>query len=168
MNQKTLSMAGMVLMLGIGVLLVIRPGMALHIVVIMMAAMMLLNSLLVVLAYFNEKEERNPVNLATAVLTMVLGVIGLIRPRSLAEMFPLIMGIAFAVSGLSALAGSCFDWKMQIGLWLPRMILGLVLIGLAVLLILNPFSSALTLTRIIGWFLIFFGGCGLVSAISRH
>ncbi|MBO4837906.1 MAG: DUF308 domain-containing protein [Lachnospiraceae bacterium] len=167
MTQKNVSLTQMVIVAAVGLLLVIKPGFAVRTVLIVLAAMLLLNGLIEVLTCLSEKAERDMVKLLGGIVMMLLGVLALLKLRWAEDFFPILCGIGFALGGLNALLSA---WRMRrdrTGYFQIPLVFGVILIILAVVLWADPFGAAVSLTRIVGWFLVFTGACGIVMALSK-
>lgn len=166
MNQKNTSVLAALLTLGIGVFLIIRPGTALRTVVIILSVMLLINGVLAGLAYFNERPSRQEVTLLAAALAVLLGVFGLLRPATFVSLFPIMCGVGFVLGGLGGLAAAYKEQGLDTGISLLRFLVCGLLIALGVVMFINPFSSAVTMTRVLGWFLAVSGGLGLLAQLT--
>ena len=167
MNQKNMGALGALLLLFMGIFLIIRPGTALRTVVIFLSVILLINGVIMGLAYFNERESRLSMNLAGACVAILFGVVGLLRPNTIVSIFPIICGVGFVLGGLGGLAGAYQERQKDAGTGLLRVLVAALLIVIGVVMFINPFSSALTMTRVTGWFLAISGGFGVLLAMTK-
>nr|MBQ6242909.1 DUF308 domain-containing protein [Lachnospiraceae bacterium] len=167
MTQKKISLTQMLIVAAVGLLLVIKPGFAVRTVIIVLAAMLLLNGLIEVLTCLTEKKERDTVKLAGGILTMLLGAGALVKLDWAEAAFPILCGIGFAAGAVNALLAAYRMKRDRSGYFQIPLVLGLILIVLAVLLWTDPFGAAVSVTRVVGWFLLFAGVCGIIAAVSK-
>ena len=167
MTQKNVSLAQMVIVAAVGLLLAFKPGFAVRTVLVVLAAMLLVNGLIGVLTCLSEKEERDMVKLIGAVVMMLLGGLALLKLRWAEDFFPILCGVGFAAGGLNALLAAYRMRRDRTGYFQIPAVCGAILIILAVVLWIDPFGTAVSLTRVVGWFLVFSGACGIVTALSK-
>lgn len=149
------------MMVAVAVLLIIKPDTMLNLVVIILGAGILLDGIIHVVSYILTSKEMKAYSndLFIGIIGVLAGVIILVGKTIIISMIPIIIGIWLIVKAII---------KLQIGLnlksleqksWLEIFIMALVSFAFGVLVLLNPFGTAITVTVISGVFL-------LITAIS--
>lgn len=121
----------------------------------------------VVAAYLFRDVRRNAYSndFVGGLVSILLGLFIIYKVELIISLIPFILGIAVIVSGFIKLQ-SCIDVRrMGYGNGLALFLLALVNMVLGVVLVLNPFDTAIVLFRIIGAGLIFSGVSDLVTSL---
>lgn len=121
----------------------------------------------VVAAYLFRDVRRNAYSndFVGGLVSILLGLFIIYKVELIISLIPFILGIAVIVSGFIKLQ-SCIDVRrMGYGNGLALFLLALVNMVLGVVLVLNPFDTAIVLFRIIGVGLIFSGVSDLVTSL---
>lgn len=100
------------------------------------------------------------VDLIAGVVLAAVGLIALFKPEILISVLPLVLGLIILMDGLVTINQAMnlkkldYRWKYLLGIGIAVGILGLILV-------INPFGSAMVLMRFLGITLIVDGGCEL-------
>lgn len=152
-------------MFALGLVLLIFPGLAYDLIFSLVGTAIIIVGLLGVLRYFKLDSQAavGSTQLATGLITVVLGVLVILFRNSLVSLLPL----AF---GLILLAGGIFKLQRALGLrslgaqkWFIELLISLLCIVLGVVVVFNPFRTATTLTRLVGAGLVVESAAGVIS-----
>lgn len=157
-NQSVFTIIYLIL----GVILLIHPMAVGKLVCYTIGILSLCYGLWRIYGYWKIREMAGffQIDLITGVILAVLGVIALSRPSLLLSILPLILGLIILMDGLVTLNKALnlrkmdYRWKYLLSWSLVVMILGIVLV-------INPFGSALLMMRFLGAALIVDGAAEL-------
>jgi len=159
------------LCIGLGVVLIIYPQMSTSIICYAFGAILVICAVFHVVLYLKYKKENNLINfnLIIAVITGVIGLWIMLNPEMVIMIIPIIFGIVLIIHGI-------IDFKQAFELkekyykyWWFVLILGVLNIGLALILFVNPFSTTATLIVMIGVSFVYDGvsDIWIISRISK-
>lgn len=147
----------------IGILLIIAPEISLEILSYIVATMLLLNG--IILLVLDYKLGRYLVlfeNTVSATLSIVLGILVLLNPKSITIFIPIVFGIWFIIT-------SIFKCKLALLLGDDNKYLSVIISILTmicgILLIIRPYSGAITLAFITGIVLITYSVMDIIDTI---
>jgi uncharacterized membrane protein HdeD (DUF308 family) len=135
-----------------GILLVLRPATSARVICGVLGVMALIYGAIKILGYFSRDIYglAFQFDLALGILMLALGLIMLIIPDKVISFLPFVVGIFVLIDGVFRVQTSIDARRFGLGKWW-LIFLGAVLCIIAgLLLMLNPFSSAMVLTVIVG------------------
>ena len=154
-----------ILFLIVGILLLCRPGDALNIVSYSLGGMLIIWGVIQMIQFFVKKNSQNyfDISFVVGIFVSIFGVIILLKPRIIADIIPLMLGIWMIINGVTKLAFSLTINKKSKSLSTIIIAIAIVVVGL--LLVINPFAGAEILTQLIGVTMIVYSILDLVGAI---
>lgn len=145
---KNLSVITILASLIIGIILIIRPDGALHFVSLFCGASIILLGIGSWIYFF---AKDNSVFMAvTGTLALITGIVVCVKYKSIISFFLIVFGVFLIVSGIVDLV-SAFNVK-SIGVrgWIFPMITAIATVILGIIITVNPFSSVIFATRLLG------------------
>ena len=143
------SLAGSVLLVALGVLLLLRPDFATATVAAVLGWILIGGgAILIAVAILNWDVTGVP-ELVFGIVAAAAGIFIVIRPNFLASAFGIIIGLYLGFQAISTLI-TALKLKESGYVFVPTLVLGLVLLALALVLILVPMSLSRLLVRIVG------------------
>lgn len=155
------SLAGSLLLLALGVLLLLRPDFATTTVASILGWILIAGGAILIAVTVLNWKVMGLTELIVGVAAAAAGIFIVIRPGFLVSAFGIIIGIYLAIHALTAIANSLTMKKMGKN-FLPLLIMGLVMLVLALVLIFVPLDFSHLLVRIVGGFIIAGGLANLV------
>ena len=154
-----------VLFLILGILLLCRPGDALNIVSYSLGGMLIIWGVIQMIQFFIKKDSQNyfDFSFVVGIFVSIFGVIILLKPRIIADIIPLMLGIWMIINGVTKLAYSLTINKKSKSL--STIIISIAILVVGLLLVINPFAGAEILTQLIGIALIVYSILDLVEVI---
>ena len=154
--------------LAIGLLLVIFPDFAGKAVCYLIAAVLITRGLTSIIARYRNKNLPQPVvfELMGGLTTCFMGLFVALRSDVLISIIPFIVGMFLLLSSVSSLQKAFELKRMNYAKWNHGLIFTLIKLALAVIIVMNPFGTAMTLTRFIGGCLVWDGATGLVTVFE--
>ena len=146
--------------------LILKPEDAIHLLSYALGMILLIWGLVSIVKFFSNKESQNYLEFSfiVGVFVFIFGVIILIKPNTIANIIPLLLGIWMLINGVTKLS-----YSLSINRNNPApgsiIVSGLIIIC-GILLTLNPFSGAKALTQIIGGTLILYSILDLIECIT--
>jgi uncharacterized membrane protein HdeD (DUF308 family) len=148
-NALLKSLAGSVLLVALGVLLLLRPDFATATVAAVLGWILIGGgAILIAVAILNWDVTGVP-ELVFGIVAAAAGIFIVIRPNFLASAFGIIIGLYLGFQAISTLI-TALKLKESGYVFVPTLVLGLVLLALALVLILVPMSLSRLLVRIVG------------------
>lgn len=155
------SLAGSLLLIALGVLLLLRPDFATATVASVLGWILIGGGAILIAVTLLNWNVMGVTELMVGVAAAAAGIFIVIRPDFLASAFGIIIGIYLAIHGLAAIANSLTMKKLGKN-FLPLLIMGLLMLVLALVLFFVPMSLSRLLVRIVGGLIILVGLANLV------
>lgn len=154
--------------LAIGLLLVIYPGFTGKAICYLIAAALITKGAGNILARYRNKSLPAPVvfELMGGIMTCFLGLFVALRSEMLISIIPFVVGMFLLVSSVTSLQKAFELKRMNYAGWNHGLIFTLIKMALALIIVMNPFGTAMTLTRFIGGCLVYDGATGLVTVFE--
>lgn len=158
-NLKANELISAIICLIIGVVLIIWPGTSVRVVCMVVGGALFLYGAIQIILYLvsSERTVYQQGMLIFGIVLAVLGVVILLKPDSVIQLIPIIMGIIIAIHGLHNAVQAVDLKKMDYANWWVAFLLGVATIALGCFLVFKPFDAINTVIRIIGAFLIYDG-----------
>lgn len=149
----------------LGLLLLIWPNMAVNVLLNGIGIFCIVVGLILIVRYFMLDTRQAIISNDLAIgLTWIAGGILIIVLKSLLiSILPFVFGLVVLIGGLAKVQGALSFKRMNSMHWYLELICALVSIVHGVLILLNPFSTALLLMRVIGAALLLEGVTDLIS-----
>lgn len=158
-NLKANELISAIICLIIGAVLIIWPGTSVRVVCMVVGGALFLYGAIQIILYLvsSERTVYQQGMLIFGIVLAVLGVVILLKPDSVIQLIPIIMGIIIAIHGLHNAVQAVDLKKMDYANWWVAFLLGVATIALGCFLVFKPFDAINTVIRIIGAFLIYDG-----------
>lgn len=115
----------------------------------------------------NFKEDtRSELDLIYSVVCIVLGIVVIKNPQAIASIIPFVIGVVIIINSATKLQYSMELKENQNNLWKSTMILALITTVCGIVLIFNPFSGAVLITRIVGILILIYSILDIISTLS--
>ena len=152
----------------IGLLLFIYPDFTGRAICYVIAAILICKGVTSIIARYTNKALPKPVafELMGGITTCFAGVFVARRSDMLISIIPFIVGIFLLVSSVSGLQKAFEMKRMNYAKWNHGLIFTVVKLILALIIVMNPFGTAMALTRFIGACLAWDGATGLVTVFE--
>ena len=152
----------------IGLLLLIYPGFTGKAICYMIAAALITKGLGNIIARYGNKNLPRPVvyELMGGISTCFIGLFVALRSEVLISIIPFVVGMFLLVSSIVSLQKAFELKRMNYAKWNHGLIFTLIKLALALVIVMNPFGTAMTLTRFIGGCLAYDGATGLVTVFE--
>ena len=152
----------------IGLLLVIYPGFTGKVICYLIAAALIAKGAGSIMARYRNKSLPPPVvfELMGGISTIFIGLFVALRSEMLISIIPFVVGMFLLVSSVTSLQKAFELKRMNYSGWNHGLIFTLIKLALALIIVMNPFGTAMTLTRFIGGGLVYDGATGLVTVFE--
>lgn len=162
---KTNNVLAAVVQLIVGIILMLYPHGSLNLMCRLAGCGILIYGIVRLADAIREKETGFSV--AMAVIFIIVGVFFLAKPETLASIAPLLIGVVLIANGIINLSNA-FSNKEFLGRRFGSAAAGAMLVMiLGVVIILNPFSTASMITRVIGISLLLAAVENLISIVKK-
>lgn len=150
-----------VIILVLGVFLFIQPDTIIRMISIILGGIILIPGITSLIDYFKNKYQPS---LITGIVTIIIGLILIINTKLVASILPFILGIYFIVNGINRLQYA-LELKRQRINYTISLTFSILIIICGILFIINPFSGALVITKVMGIFMIVYAILDLTNSI---
>lgn len=158
-RSKNDSLLTAIITVAAGLILLLHPGDTLNAAARLIGGALLLIGCVTVVLQLLKKESKSTGAIILAAVEIVLGVVIMSAPGFIVSLFPVIVGILIAASGVSDLLEVNRIRKLG-GRWTAALILSVITLILGLVILLNPFKTMAALVRVIGFVLIYQGVTG--------
>ncbi len=152
-----------IVMLVVGVFFIAFPYKSLSVMVTLVGILAIVGGIAAAVIYF-KSETKNPIeslNLLLGIIAIVVGIMFIARPSTLINIINIVIGLTLIAGGIMNLANTSV-YHVIIG---PIGIVPYVItILFGILLLVNPWGSGGTLTRVMGIFILYEGIVDIVTA----
>ena len=157
-SSKTFTLCSLIL----GILLVFQSETTLVTISYIIGGMLML----VGISAFLKKEKGNKeMSYIYGVIAIILGILVVINPKAIASIVPFVIGILILINGAAKLQLAMTLRALGHNLWKSTMIVAVVSALFGVILLLNPFSGAVNMVRVIGIIVIVFS---IIDLLTSH
>lgn len=152
----------------LGLLLTFQSEVTIVSISYVIAAVIIMVGVVAGLRYIkNFKEDtRSELDVIYSVVCIVLGIVVIKNPQAIASIIPFVIGIVIIINSATKLQYSMELKENQNNLWKSTMILALITTVCGIILIFNPFSGAILITRIVGILILIYSVLDIISTIS--
>lgn len=149
----------------VGAILMFMPNLTNKIIGIVVGIIFLLSGLNSVYKYFNRDGAKlYSMNLVFGILYALLGIVLIIYPFTVVEFVTVCLGIFMIINGVSKANYALWLKRGNEDSWLITLATGILIAIIGLLVIFNPFAS-LTLTKLVGVFLIITGALDIMDIV---
>lgn len=152
-----------VLTFAIGLLLVIWPALTGRALCWLLAAVLIAKGLTGIVSRYRRGGAILPFEMMGSATSLLAGLYVGLRSDVIISIIPFICGLFLLISGISGLQNAFTMKRMNYGGWNHGLIFTVIKVVLAGIIVMNPFGTAMTLTRFIGGCLVYDGAAGLIT-----
>jgi len=157
-NKIVIAIAGIIF----GIILIVHAAAAVDALVRILGAILLVASAVYLIRYFMQKETKQNAFVVMGIILAAAGLFFVIRPDTIVNLFPLIIGIVLILSGVSDLVHAIGLNKAKVQGALVFIVLSILVIVLGVVVLLHPGTVADMLVTVMGISLLINGALDLV------
>lgn len=152
----------------IGLLLIIYPAFTGKALCWLIAGLLIGKGAGSIISRYRNKNLPAPVvlELMGGIMTIFIGIFVATRSEMLISIIPFVVGLFMLVSGITGLQKAFELKRMNYARWNHGLIFTIIKLILAVVIVNNPFGTAMALTRFIGCCLAYDGFTGLVTVFE--
>ena len=164
--KPTAAFYGLICMI-IGIIDLVNPERMLNIIAYALGISAIIGGLIFVIMYLARDVKHNLGNndFLNGVVSIVVGIVILLKWKELMAIVPIVLGVLIIVSGCIKLQDSIDLKKLGHPMFTLMLIMALVFIIFGAVLVANPFESEILLLRLIGVALIIAGMTDLVASV---
>jgi len=151
-------------LLVIGLLLFIRPEGTLSLISYTIGGILVIIGTNSLINYYRGKEYVSKFELIYGVLGVLGGFVLILNPKAIASLIPFIIGVWFVISSLSKLKYAIELNSKKTKAGIISLIITILTLVLGVVLIFNPFSGAVFITKMIGLFLFIYAILDIIQS----
>jgi len=142
----------------IGLFLFIKPDTTVSIISYTIGLILIVNGLIEVYRYIKENDIYNifSFRLSYGVLLIIAGIFMFIKPNLLSSLFPIILGVWIIINSINKFQYSLILKKSNNKDYLYTILISILSFIWGIILLCNPFKSALVITQTIGIFIIIY------------
>lgn len=151
-STKWIYMIFCILFIAVGAVFIILPEISVSAVGYIIGAIILLFGIIRIIGYFTDDPYSIAFqfDLALGIFAVIVGAVFLLHPHWLFSALPLSMGIFFLINGLFSVQSAVDAKRFGIRRWWIMLAFAIIGAAFGILLILNPFKSAVVMMRLTG------------------
>ena len=164
----TSSIITSIILLIIGILLIVASEITLLSISYIIGATILSLGVLAVVRYFMALKGNKAgyeLNIVYGVITSFVGSCIIMYPKSIASIIPIIIGIGILINSSIKLEYAFLLKRHKSDIWRSTMLMAAISLLCGILLIFNPFKSAVFITRLIGAFIVVYAVLDIIGTI---
>lgn len=164
---KSSIMMSIVLMV-LGILLIFHSEATIISISYIIGAILIAIGVLAILKYVknSNKPKNESIDIVYGVIAIILGIVIIKHPTSIASFIPLIIGLGIIINSATKLQYAFELRKKSNKIWKSTMIISGISMFCGVILLFNPFEGAVILTKIIGGLILLYAILDIVSTLS--
>lgn len=151
----------------LSIFLISRPTQSLNFLVITFGVILVINGLIHIISYFSTKDDFMIFNfeLIQGIISIITGLLFIFQPRIISAFLPFFVGVWIIIESVI---------KFQVALnlrgiegtnWIMMLVLSILTAIIGIIIILNPFASAIALTTVCGILLLISEAINLCESI---
>lgn len=152
-----------VLTFAIGLLLLIWPAFTGTALCWMLAAVLITKGITGIVSRYRTGGPILPFEMMGSATSLLTGLYVGLRSDVIISIIPFVCGLFLLISGISGLQNAFAMKRMNYPGWNHGLIFTVIKVILAGIIVMNPFGTAMTLTRFIGGCLVYDGAAGLIT-----
>lgn len=145
-----------ILLLILSLFLIIKPAASLNFIITLLGCIAILDGIIHIISYISSSSEMKVYSfeLVQGVLSALLGFVFVYNPELIVSFLPFIVGTWIIIEGIIKFQFSFNLRATGTDNWLMILLLSIISIIFGFIIIFNPFGTALTITALIGIFLL--------------
>jgi len=158
------SMISSVILIIVGLFLVIRPESTLSLISYVLGGILVIIGTTSLVNYYKDKNSISTFELTYGILSLIAGLVIILNPKALVSLIPFVLGVWILISSLMKLK---YVWDLndtKNKSWITSLIITILMLILGIILVFNPFSGAVAITRMIGIFVIIYAVLDMVQS----
>jgi len=160
MKAKSSVIISSIIFLLLGLTLIIWPSVMRKILCYVLGLLVLGFGVFRLICFIKQNPGTGPMTLAVGIICIILGIFILIKADAIAKVFSFVIGLALIADSIFNIYNSIM-LKKEGGSWLVYFIASIVLLGIGILLLFDPFTVIDTAMIFGGIFMIINGGIGI-------
>lgn len=166
-KSKIAIIAMSILFITLGIILIARPEFSVLAICRLFGAIILIPGIIKIIGFFRKAayEDTLGFDLVYGLFFILLGIFMLIAPKAVVSAFPLMLGIVIIIDSILRLQLSINLKRLQHEKWWVHLCFALITAVLGILLVFNPFTGSVIMTRLIGIALTISGVVNLLGII---
>ncbi len=156
-----------VLLATLGVLLIIESETTVISISYILGSVLVLFGTIGIIDYIRKlkTELKSELDLLYATVTIILGVLIILHPKAIASIIPFVLGLIIIINSSTKL-NYAFQLKSQANqLWKSTLVVSIFTTLCGLLLMFNPFTGAVLLTRIVGVIILVYALLDIISSL---
>ena len=137
----------------IGLVLLLLPETLNNIIGFVVGGCLLIFGIIGIIKYIKTKEYKFTSSLVSGILYSALGIVVFINPASVISLVTICLVVYLVINGILKTVFS-FNLKRITTRWIGALVMGILTVILGLLLVINPFGSAVAITKLAGGFLV--------------
>lgn len=164
-SANTLIVSGLLLILSL--FLIVKPEASLNFIMMFLGCITILDGIIHIISYFSTSAELKTFSfeLVQGILGTILGFVFIYNPQIIVSFLPFIIGAWIIVEGIIKFQFSFNIKANETGNWIAMMLVSLLTIIFGLIIIFNPFGTAIAITSLSGIFLLISEILNIIEAI---
>lgn len=151
----------------LGLLLFFKSGITLMAISYIIGAILISIGVIAIVKFITNpiKDVFNQLNIIYGVLSIIAGIFLISTPETIGSIIPIVVGITIIISSSLKVQQALILKNTDSKYWLASLITSILCLICGILLLFNPFTSAVIVTKIIGLFILIYAILDIVNII---
>lgn len=159
------SIISSIIFIVLGIMFVMHPETSLTIMAYTISILLIGNGVYQLIMGYSKVSFSLLDGFTSGILSIILGVLILLKPLALSIIIPITIGLWFIISSSYKLRISIALRSVKESIWLLVFVMSLLMMVCGIILIFNPLSGLITITKLIGILIIVYSIIDIVEAI---
>ncbi|MCR5773894.1 MAG: DUF308 domain-containing protein [Lachnospiraceae bacterium] len=155
-------------MIVIGIVLILYPGTSMDITIGVIGVLLLVAGVVGIILGFRGDEAYFAYTMTGAVVSVVAGIICLVKPEIIRDIVPLFMGVVILATGVFNIANAISAKRAGASRWVVSLILALITVILGIVILVNVDDTGKLLVQVIGMVFVYNGITTLLMRIFNR
>lgn len=147
----------------VGIFITFYPSTTINVISSLIGVIILFISMNYLVKYFKFKEYNLKIDLILGIFLLVLSLLFIFNSSFISSILPFLLGIYFVSNSIPKIQYASYLRKIGSSNWIISLVIALICLVFGILFVLNPFSGAIMITKLIGIFMMIYAVMDLIN-----
>lgn len=147
----------------LGIFLLLKPETTISLISYILGLIIGIFGISGIVRHFKNKYQTINLDLSYGIFCLIISMILIFNTKALASIIPSIIGVFIIINSTMKIEYTLLLKKQSNPIWINTLVLSIINLLCGIILILNPFGSAIVITKLIGIFIIIYSVFDLIE-----
>ena len=147
----------------LGIFLLLKPETTISLISYLLGLFVGIIGISGIVKHFKNKNQTFNLDLSYGIICLIISMILIFNTKALASIIPSIIGIFIIINSTMKIQYTMLFKKQSNTIWISTLVLSIITLLCGIILIFNPFGSAIVVTKLIGIFIIVYSISDLIE-----